>query len=74
MRGRIVKANAVKEKLDFVLRVVNQWIANGGMGRLNDDEGEGRGRELSWDGLGAKAAAKHGVVTVGRYGGDIACS
>jgi len=66
VRARIVKANAVKEKLDFVLRVVEQWLANGGLGRLDGIE------ELTWDGLGVRESGKQGVVTVGRYGGDVA--
>ena len=72
MRQRVVKANAVAEKLEFVLRVVEQWTRNAGLGKLDDDEGtnvlEG---ELRWEGLMVgEAARKVDRVTVGRLGGD----
>lgn len=76
VRARIVKANAVKEKLEFVARVVGQWVGNGGLGRLDEDGdvgvpgGEGVG--LEWEGLavGEGGARRGDRVTVGRYGGD----
>ena len=68
MRARIVKANALSEKLTFVLSVVGQWIANRGLGRLDED---GVGEKLYWEGLMVKdGARKMDRVTVGRYGGD----
>ena len=69
-----MKANAVAEKLKFVLDVVSQWIDNGGMGRVDEDGdclGEGRGEKLYWEGLMVKdGARKFDRITVGRYGGD----
>ena len=68
VRARVVKANALQEKLEFVLSVVEQWISNDGLGRL--DEGS-NGEKLYWEGLMAKGVArKVDRVTVGRYGGD----
>lgn len=73
VRARVVKANALKEKLQFISEVIDQWIVNGGMGRLNEDEEVGSSRKLSWHGLVVKATSKVlvGNVTVGRYGGDL---
>ena len=70
VRARIVKANALQEKLAFVLDVVRQWIGNGGLGRLDEDFG---GERLYWEGLCVKESgrgAKMERVTVGRFGGD----
>lgn len=56
------------EKLKFVLEVVSQWIGNGGLGKLDEDNGS---EKLYWEGLCVKdGARKVDRVTVGRYGGD----
>ena len=69
VRGRIIKANAVHEKLSFVSEVVGHWIRNGGLGRLDEDAG---GEKLYWEGLVAKGGNKNlDRITVGRYGGDL---
>lgn len=72
IRSRVVKANVLPQKLAFVLRVVEQWISNAGLGRLDADEGaEAIGEKLYWEGLTVKdGARKVDRVTVGRYGGD----
>ena len=74
VRARIVKANAVVEKLKFISDVVRQWIDNGGIGRFDEDEDcreTSRGEKLYWEGLLVKdIARKYDRVTVGRYGGD----
>ena len=72
VRARVVKANAMVEKLDFIERVVGQWITEGGVGRLCDDEsGSDAGERLYWEGLCVKDGAKKvDRVTVGRSGGD----
>ena len=72
VRMRIVKANALAEKLEFIEKVVGQWIAEGGIGRLCDDYGDGgHGEKLYWEGLCVKDGAKKvDRVTVGRSGGD----
>lgn len=61
------------EKLNFVLEVVKQWITNGGLGRLSDDEDGKGGEKLYWEGLMVKegGARKVDRVTVGRFGGDL---
>lgn len=70
VRARIVKANALAEKLAFVRDAVTQWIRNGGLGCLDEDDG-GKGERLYWEGLCVKDGAKKmDRVTVGRYGGD----
>ncbi|KAK3719122.1 Cell cycle serine/threonine-protein kinase cdc5/MSD2 [Vermiconidia calcicola] len=72
VRARIVKANALAEKLTFVLSTVDQWIRNGGIGRL-DEDGGGKGERLYWEGLMVKdGARKMDRITVGRCGGDLA--
>jgi hypothetical protein len=75
VRARTVKANQIWEKLSFVLRVVEQWVRCGGLGRLDADEEAqsaiGHGEKLYWEGLCVKdGARKVDRVTVGRYGGD----
>jgi hypothetical protein len=74
-KARIVRVNQLREKLAFVGEVVAQWVANGGLGRLSDDDGEqdGAERKLTWDGLAVKTPARAAVerVTVGRLGGDL---
>lgn len=69
VRARIVKANQIAEKLQFVLDVVEQWERNRGLGRLDADAGSDC--KLYWEGLCVKdGARKVDRVTVGRYGGD----
>ncbi|KAF2482455.1 hypothetical protein BDY17DRAFT_324736 [Neohortaea acidophila] len=74
VRARIVKANALAEKLTFVLDFVKQWIANGGLGRLDGDVDCARSasEKFSWRGLEAGIPNKKAVdrITVGRHGGD----
>ncbi|KAK0874364.1 Cell cycle serine/threonine-protein kinase cdc5/MSD2 [Friedmanniomyces endolithicus] len=66
IRARVIKANALAAKLGFVLRVVEQWTRNQGLGRL--DEGDDG---LEWDGFMLREGArKADRVTVGRFGGD----
>ncbi|EME79573.1 uncharacterized protein MYCFIDRAFT_156841 [Pseudocercospora fijiensis CIRAD86] len=69
VRQRIVKANQLADKLAFVQDAVSQWVANGGLGRLDEDDATGD--KLYWEGLTVKdGARKVDRVTVGRYGGD----
>jgi len=74
IRARVVKANALADKLAFVLRIVEQWIANAGLGKLDEDVDEverGTRGKLYWEGLMVKdGSRKVDRVTVGRYGGD----
>ncbi|KAF2766899.1 Pkinase-domain-containing protein [Teratosphaeria nubilosa] len=79
MRLRTVHANAVGEKMAFVLKVVQQWVRNGGLGRLDGDEDcagfEGTRENLEWEGVVVREGAggvgkKVDRVTVGRCGGD----
>lgn len=69
LRMRMVKANKLVEKLGLIVEIVGQWIDNGGLGRMDEDEG---GRRLSWDGLMVQNGQRRSDrVTVGRHGGDI---
>jgi len=62
----IVRANMFEEKLEFLLRIVDQWIDGGGLGCSGNTH-----EQLQWDGLWVKDHAKKvDWVTVGRYGGD----
>lgn len=71
VRARVVRANDLEVKLKFVASVVGQWISNGGLGRLDGDEGIGRGEKLVWEGMMVREQArKVERVTVGRLGGD----
>ncbi|KAF7198652.1 Serine/threonine-protein kinase plo1 [Pseudocercospora fuligena] len=68
VRQRMVKANQLADKLAFVRDAVSQWVANGGLGRLDEDD---LGDKLYWEGLTVKdGTRKVDRVTVGRYGGD----
>ncbi|QIW95414.1 hypothetical protein AMS68_000932 [Peltaster fructicola] len=70
VRARMVRANRIAEKLEFVLEAVAQWIDNGGLGCMDEHEG---GNKLSWEGLMVKEGVKKmDRVTVGRTGGDLA--
>jgi hypothetical protein len=75
VRARIVKANVVKEKLGYLLDVVDQWIGNGGLGQLDEVDEISRAKLLLWEGLGMdKQSRKVDCVSVGRYGGDLVAS
>lgn len=54
-----------------MLDVVSQWVGNSGLGRLDEDEGDG-GEKMYWGGLSVKDGNVRKVerVTVGRFGGD----
>lgn len=70
VRQRLVKANQLVQKLEFVRDVVGQWVGNGGLGRLDEDFGTGE--KLYWEGLSVRDQNVRKVerVTVGRFGGD----
>jgi serine/threonine protein kinase len=71
VRSKVVRANDVEVKLRFVGDVVGQWIANGGLGRLDADKDINAGEKLYWEGMMVKdQARKVERVTVGRLGGD----
>ncbi|KAI4245924.1 MAG: hypothetical protein LQ352_006482 [Teloschistes flavicans] len=54
----ILKENEVKEKIEFVRKVLGVWVREGGLGRLGVDkylkwEGVGEKKELAWASVGA---------------------
>ncbi|EME38410.1 hypothetical protein DOTSEDRAFT_48637 [Dothistroma septosporum NZE10] len=73
VRQRTVKANQLSDKLKFVLEVVSQWASGGGLGHLDEDEGD---EKLHWEGLCVRDQNQRKVdrVTVGRLGGDAVIS
>lgn len=71
VRARIVRANHISEKLQFIASIVGQWNRNGGLGRLDNDFDQGQSSDLHWKGLSVTAGEKKmDRVTVGRHGGD----
>ena len=63
-----MKSNALPDKLRFVLQVVEQWIVNDGLGKLDE---AGVSEKLGWEGPAVRDGARKGDrVTVGRCGGD----
>jgi hypothetical protein len=71
VRSKVVRANDIEVKLRFVADVASQWIANGGLGRLDADKDILAGEKLYWEGMMVKdQARKVERVTVGRLGGD----
>jgi len=63
----VTKANMLREKLEFIIEVMSQWIAGGGLGCSP----EGRPR-IKWNGprLDEGSGKKEEWITVGRFGGD----
>jgi myosin I len=62
----VVEVNRLKEKLLYIVRILDQWVAAGGLGCLADDS-----KRLQWDGAQVIEDGKRvEFVTVGRYGGD----
>ncbi|KAK4565361.1 Cell cycle serine/threonine-protein kinase cdc5/MSD2 [Recurvomyces mirabilis] len=71
IRSRIVNANALSEKLQFVLRVVGQWVANDGLGKLDEDKAFAGEMGMRWTGAAVgEGGRKVDLVSVGRRGGD----
>lgn len=63
---QLVRANMLEEKLEFLVRVVDQWTTAGGIGCSQSGD-----EQLRWDGLWVKDHAKKvDWITVGRFGGD----
>lgn len=63
---KIIEANLLREKLRYVIDVVDEWIAGGGLGCNVDGL-----QRLRWDGPHLEDGKKQDWVTVGRHGGDI---
>jgi myosin-1 len=61
------EANFFRDKLRYIIDVVDEWIASGGLGCSGD--GSQRPR---WDGPHLEDGKKQDWVTVGRHGGDAA--
>nr|OQO30571.1 hypothetical protein B0A51_01197 [Rachicladosporium sp. CCFEE 5018] len=69
VQTRTVRANQVREKLEFLSSVVTEWVACGGLGRMRADDGVGE--KVYWEGLCAGGQGKKVERgTVGRCGGD----
>jgi myosin-1 len=61
---KITEANLLEKKLRFIVTLMDQWVAGGGLGVTSDPS------KLTWDGPQLEDSKKQDWVTVGRYGGD----
>ncbi len=61
----IIEANHLDDKLKFIIRLMDQWVAAGGLGCLLSDA-----QNLQWEGPQLSGGKKLEWVTVGRFGGD----
>jgi hypothetical protein len=63
----VTEANLLQEKLRFVIEVVGQWVAGGGLGCSPE-----RAQRTRWNGPQQKEGSgrKEEWITVGRFGGD----
>ncbi|KAF2858746.1 Pkinase-domain-containing protein [Piedraia hortae CBS 480.64] len=69
IRSRAARANMIPQKLAFILELCQQWLRNGGLGRLDGDSATVT--RLTWFGPAVKDSPKReALITVGRYGGD----
>jgi myosin-1 len=59
------EANFFRKKLRYVLDVVDEWVAGGGLGCSNSGT-----QTPKWDGPHLEDGKKQDWVTVGRHGGD----
>lgn len=59
------EANFFRKKLRFIIDVVDEWTAGGGLGCSNDGA-----QRPKWDGPHLEDGKKQDWVTVGRHGGD----
>ncbi len=63
--GTLVRTNQLASKLTFVTSLVDEWLSNGGLGRLADSP-----PKLEWHGLHLEDGKKKDWITLGRVGGD----
>ena len=67
--GQVIKANELRQKLEFVRDIIKTWIDNGGLGCMTPGT-----QRLTWTGLaergGSNKKQKLVWVTVGAKGGD----
>lgn len=61
----VTEANLLRKKLHFIVRILDEWVSSGGIGRLGDNP-----ELLKWDGPWVDDGKRKEWVTVGRYGGD----
>jgi myosin-1 len=62
---KTTEANLLRKKLKYVVDVVDEWIAGGGLGCSTN------GSQMSrWDGPYLEDGKNQDWVTVGRHGGD----
>jgi len=62
---RLLRANMIEEKLEFLGQLLDQWIGGGGLGCARTTDSR-----LQWEGLWARDSVKSEWTTVGRHGGD----
>jgi myosin-1 len=63
--AKITEGNVLREKLEFIVSVIEGWISGGGLGCLKNPQ------EYTWDGHQLEDNKKQDWVSVGRFGGDV---
>lgn len=61
----LAEANYLKERLQFIMTVIDGWVAGGGLGCSTRETAR-----LRWEGPLVEDEKKQEWVTVGRFGGD----
>ena len=64
---KVIEANMLESKLEFIIRLMDRWSAAGGIGCLPPEA-----QKLQWEGPQLTSGKKADWVTVGRFGGDTA--
>ena len=64
--GTLVRTNQLSSKLRFIISLADEWLTNGGLGRLSDSP-----QKLEWEGLHLEDGKKKDWITLGRLGGDM---
>ena len=61
---KMTEANLLRQKLEFIISVMDEWVIAGGLGCLSEPD------SLKWEGPQLEDGKKQDWVTVGRFGGD----
>lgn len=61
---KMTEANLLRQKLEFIISVMDEWVTAGGLGCLSEPD------SLKWEGPQLEDGKKQDWVTVGRFGGD----
>lgn len=61
----LTEGNLLREKIEFIYAVVEEWVQQGGLGRLVDP------KKYSWTGPQLEETKRLDWASVGRFGGDV---